>query len=327
MQFQFYEHIVIINPDLMMGLILLLPVIALGVLLIIHQVRYYEAVGIMLAIMLNVPYLFLLNILAEHMQWWSYEASANSYYNVPLEIIFGWALFWGGLLPFAFRNSNILVPLAVALILDLWLMPLLSPIFILGDYWLFGETVLLVTCLMPSLIIFRLTMNRKHVLTRALIQSYIWGGWMVFLIPSIALFVDGKNIFDVLIMNDIQVILFLFGLLCSIVIGYMALFEFALVGKGTPIPFDPPQKLVTSGIYGHVANPLQISTLLIFVCFMLLYQSWMMFYAILVLIVYSEGFVRWHHSIDIEKRFTKQWFSYRKIVKNWIINFKAYSLN
>ncbi|MBX2833588.1 MAG: hypothetical protein KTR28_01310 [Micavibrio sp.] len=33
---------------------------------------------------------------------------------------------------------------------------------------------------------------------------------------------------------------------------------------------------MTTGIYAYVANPLQVSTLLMFICIALAYQSWLM---------------------------------------------------
>ena len=53
--------------------------------------------------------------------------------------------------------------------------------------------------------------------------------------------------------------------------GISAAFEFAERGGGTPIPFDPPRRLVTSGIYRYCANPMQVScTVVMFVWALLL---------------------------------------------------------
>jgi protein-S-isoprenylcysteine O-methyltransferase Ste14 len=45
--------------------------------------------------------------------------------------------------------------------------------------------------------------------------------------------------------------------------GVSAVLEFAERGGGTPIPFDPPVRLVTSGVYRYVANPMQLSCTLV----------------------------------------------------------------
>lgn len=307
-----------LDPVLLKSVILLFPVIAAGIAFIIERPGYYQRVGLLLALLFTIPYLFLLNILAEFAGWWIYHDSANTWHGIPVEVILGWSVLWGILLPWICRTISVYFTIAIALALDLWLMPEMPGLFVLGEWWLIGEFIGLLLILLPSLVIFKLTTNRQQVLTRALIQSVIWGGWTVFLIPEIALQLEGKSLFDLFNMNAGRVMLFLAGMSVSMLIGYSALYEFAITGKGTPIPFDPPKRLVTSGIYSVVANPLQISTLLMMTCIMLTYQGYIMLLPIISLILYSEIFVRWHHSIDIEKRFDSAWIEYRRNVRNWI---------
>jgi len=234
----------------------------------------------------------------------------------------GWAFFWGAFLPYLFKHLPLVVPLILAVLLDMWLMPQMNGLFTLGENWLIGEAVMIIACLIPSLLIFKLTMERRHVLIRALIQSYIWGGWVVFFIPAIVLHFEGKDVFSIFNWPPEWIIVFISGMAVSMVIGYAGLWEFATKGNGTPIPFDPPQRLVKTGIYAYVANPLQVSTLLIFICITLAYQSWLMIGPMIAHIIYCEIFVRWHHSIDIEERFGDEWFGYKNSVNNWWPTFK-----
>src|SRR2546422_8530864 len=49
---------------------------------------------------------------------------------------------------------------------------------------------------------------------------------------------------------------------------------FALVGKGTPAPFDPPRRLVVRGPYRFVRNPMYIGAALALAGAALFYESW-----------------------------------------------------
>ena len=46
-------------------------------------------------------------------------------------------------------------------------------------------------------------------------------------------------------------------------LGLTAVQEFALRGGGTPVPFDPPRRMVTTGVYAYVGNPMQLSAVVL----------------------------------------------------------------
>jgi hypothetical protein len=41
-------------------------------------------------------------------------------------------------------------------------------------------------------------------------------------------------------------------------------------------------------------------------------------------VIFSEGFARWHHGIDIVLRFGSDWARYRQHVPNWIPRTRPY---
>lgn len=313
-----------IDAALARSIILLFPVIGLGVAFLIKPPTFFQSVGMLLGILWNIPIVLLLNILAQAQGWWHFAPSPNAFYGVPIELILGWAIFWGALLPFTFDRLSPLLPLLLALFLDLLLMPQLSMLFTLGEQWLIGEALLLLGALLPALIAYHLTASRQAVFYRALLQAAIWGSWNVFLIPAMILSIEGKDIFAIFAVQGWRFTIFFNAMALAIILGYVALYEFAKIGGGTPLPFDPPQTLVTTGPYAYVANPLQISALLMFLGIAIGLQSMYMIFALITVLIFSETFARWHHQVELAEKFSAQWADYKHYVRNWFPRWKPY---
>ncbi|MEY2481715.1 MAG: hypothetical protein QOK24_243 [Verrucomicrobiota bacterium] len=58
------------------------------------------------------------------------------------------------------------------------------------------------------------------------------------------------------------------------VIALWCIFTLAVIGKGTPAPFDPPRRLVIRGPYRYVRNPMYIGAGLALAGAALFYESW-----------------------------------------------------
>ena len=94
--------------------------------------------------------------------------------------------------------------------------------------------------------------------------------------------------------------------------------EFATRGAGTPLPYDPPTKLVTSGPYAYVANPMQIAATLILLVLASALHSWWIAGAGVIAHVYSTGVAAWDEHDDLTSRFGERWATYRHEVHDWI---------
>jgi protein-S-isoprenylcysteine O-methyltransferase Ste14 len=106
-------------------------------------------------------------------------------------------------------------------------------------------------------------------------------------------------------------------LLLLAVPGVSAVMEFANRGRGTPIPYDPPQRLVTSGMYRYIANPMQVSCAAVMLLWAgILRNGWMVLAAAMATI-YSAGVAEWDERLDLELRFGDAWRTYRREVRNW----------
>ena len=147
---------------------------------------------------------------------------------------------------------------------DLVFMPLCGSVVRLGPWWLIGEAVAVAVVLAPALCIARWTYENMHLRARSAIQVATSGVIFLFLLPEIVFALRHGRAWAPLLEEaswrrqiGIQLLLLL------AVPGVSAVMEFAERGQGTPIPYDPPQRLVTSGMYRYCANPMQLSCALV----------------------------------------------------------------
>jgi protein-S-isoprenylcysteine O-methyltransferase Ste14 len=102
------------------------------------------------------------------------------------------------------------------------------------------------------------------------------------------------------------------------VAGLSAVQEFAQRGGGTPFPWDPPGRMVTTGPYAYLANPMQVSMTLLMVAVGVVLQSWWVAAAAVVAAVFSAGLAAWHEDAELSARFGPAWDRYRAQVRPWL---------
>lgn len=276
-----------------------------------------------LALLWNIPFVLLVNVLAFQLGWWSFAPGERSLLGMPVDVLLGWAVFWGPVAALALFRLNLLIVLLGFAWIDVLLMPQLAPLVRLGDHWLIGEGVALGLCLLPGQILARDTAARKNVCRRAALHGIGYGAWLIFLIPA-ALAQHAGVDYVAAVMGLSLASWIIYPLSFALLIGLAALHEFAAVGGGTPIPFDPPQRLVTTGPYAYLANPMQVVSIAV----MLLLACWLAVWELALMaasfFIYSVGLVRWHHGADIAKRFGPEWTEYRAAVPNWWPRWRPY---
>ena len=98
---------------------------------------------------------------------------------------------------------------------------------------------------------------------------------------------------------------------------------FALVGQGTPAPFDPPRKLVVTGPYRWVRNPMYIGAGAALGGAALYYQS-------AALMAFAAGFLVVAHLIvvfyeepTLEQTFGARYADYRNAVPRWLPTWRS----
>jgi len=275
--------------------------------------------ALLLAFLWNFWTLVLVNMLAVKLGWWSFHVRGGVFYGLPVDLLLGWSLLWGPLVGLAVLRYPVWLVCMLAIVLDLIVMPACEPAVLLEKSWLLGEFVAVFLCLIPAVIITRLTAQEKWLTVRALFQMLLFSGLFLFFIPLLAL--QGQTIgFS----SHIAITVCLQFLFFTAIPGLSGLQEFLLRGDGTPFPYDPTKKLVTTGPYAYIRNPMQLTNVLLFLVLMLYFREWKLGVAAVISVAYSSGLAWWHETADISRRFGSDWKNYSSEVPLWIPKWKPW---
>jgi len=284
--------------------------------------RYYfrSAVSICGSLLLSFLWsfvaVFVVNQVAFYFDWWDYAERTASYKGLPLSVWFGWSIAWGIVIPLLpIRGSTLLL---LALVVDLLTMPLLEPLLVLKAGWIWGELFALVVVIIPTVLIYKWTLLRRSIIKRVTIQAIIFLFLVAYFLPDLLMSYFSGSSFSLSevspLIRGIQLNLLFFWL----VIGISAVREFIQQGSGTPIPYDPPRKMVQSGVYAYISNPMQLSTVGAIVAYAWLLGFWELLYVGTMVIVYSIGIALPSENKDLTDRFGNRWLSYRQKLKPFL---------
>jgi len=179
--------------------------------------------------------------------------------------------------------------------------------------------------LLPALCLARWTLNNMHLKLRATLQVALSGMLFLFLVPEILFALrPGYGWLPLLHCTSWQRQLGIQLLLILALPGVSAVAEFAGRGDGTPIPYDPPKHLVTSGIYRYCANPMQLSCGLVMLLWSAMLHNLWVLLAACMSILYSAGIAEWDEGRDLVDRFGDNWRRYHDAVPGWRVRWLPY---
>ena len=110
----------------------------------------------------------------------------------------------------------------------------------------------------------------------------------------------------------------LFIVVVGTIIGLSCVFIFVTHGQGTPVPFDPPQKFVATGLYRYVRNPMFIGAFLALLGFGMFLLSVSVLILAIVAILLAHCFVVLVEEPGLERRFGESYRCYKKSVSRWL---------
>jgi protein-S-isoprenylcysteine O-methyltransferase Ste14 len=273
--------------------------------------------GAALAFFLNIPVVLAVSSAAAQLGWWQFTATGGLLLGVPVDLLLSWAWLWSFVPALAFPTLPLAAIAIIVMASDIILMPFGAPVITLGSRWLIGEAIGIVVGVVPGQLLARWTARREHVAGRATLQALTFGMLVMFVLPAAVIEGSGTTWLNPIALPVWKVSLALQALAVPAMLGLTAVQEFATRGGGTPVPWDPPQRLVTSGIYSYLANPMQLSgVLLLLVLGFVLRNTWVSAAGVMAHF-YSAGFAGWDEHDDLRRRFGSDWDLYRHNVPRW----------
>ncbi|HVO36183.1 MAG TPA: isoprenylcysteine carboxylmethyltransferase family protein, partial [Gemmatimonadales bacterium] len=100
-------------------------------------------------------------------------------------------------------------------------------------------------------------------------------------------------------------------------IALWCVFAFALVGRGTPAPFDPPRRLVVRGPYRRVRNPMYIGAAVALGAAALFYQSFALLAFTAGFLLVTHLFVVGYEEPTLRRLFGAEYEAYCREVRRW----------
>jgi protein-S-isoprenylcysteine O-methyltransferase Ste14 len=298
---------------------LYVPTVAAGA-LAWRKVRTHRQIAAILAgLCWSLCALLLLQILNQQFVWWQFHATGGLLRGMPVDLYLGWALLWGVLPILVLPRAKIWTVLGVFLALDLAIMPACAPVVELGNHWLIGEVIALVLVLLPAALFARWSLDGTQLMYRSLLWAITASSLLLFFVPEIFFSISGHGSWQAFLYTPVSVrnmelqVLFMLA-----VPAFSAVQEFAQRGLGTPIPYDPPLRLVASGLHRYLANPMQTSGVMVFTAWAwLLRNPWLILGGITI-VIYCVGLAAWHEGEDLNHRLDEPWRRYRANVGNWM---------
>ena len=284
----------------------------------LRHLPYRARIGGLFAFLYGVAMIFVTHSFALWMGWWRYGWDALMVNDLPMDIVIGGAVLFGPALYFLFPKARpLMLCLPVIVALHGTVFSSLAPLVVPGPYWFVGVVFVFATAHLPAIYLARWTEADTHLPLRCGLLAIMTGGMIFVVLPCLIMQAMGggwHNLGTSFWIIGPTILLFLLASL----IGLSANQTLCLQGLGTPIPLDPTEKLVTTGIYAYVSNPMQLSAALGWLLLgAALHDAWVMAAAIMAWI-FARGMVRWHHRHDLLRRFPAGWPEYKANVPEWL---------
>jgi protein-S-isoprenylcysteine O-methyltransferase Ste14 len=294
--------------------------------LLFHQRRDNKRllVGAVFAFLYGLPLVFVSHMAACQLGLWTYGGTTLHVLGVPADIWFGGTLLWGPVVFLAAPAAPQWWAPAAFVAINGITLPALTPFVTPGRFWFAGVVIVFLIAHLPALYLAQWTWLGKHLPRRAFLLACAFAPLAFFVVPTLIMHALGGRWEDMAARPAWALALAGIALAGVATLGWSGVQMFVLYGDGTPIPLDPTRRLVTSGVYAYVSNPMQLSTAIGFAILgATLWNGWVFGGAVMT-VAFVLGMVRWHHRNDLALRFPVGWPMYRTHVPEWVPRWKPW---
>jgi protein-S-isoprenylcysteine O-methyltransferase Ste14 len=108
------------------------------------------------------------------------------------------------------------------------------------------------------------------------------------------------------------------GVVLGAALALWCVLAFAIVGRGTPAPFDAPRRLVIRGPYRFVRNPMYIGAGLALSGAALYFGSWAVLGYTAIFFLITHLFVVLYEEPALRRTFGEEYLNYSSRVRRWL---------
>jgi protein-S-isoprenylcysteine O-methyltransferase Ste14 len=146
-----------------------------------------------------------------------------------------------------------------------------------------------------------------------------------FILPvTVLIIVPWMIEFDFSIKN---IIAFIFGLVLifsGLCVMAVTITSFIRIGKGTLAPWFPTKKLIITGIYAYVRNPMILGVLTVLAGESIAFLSYNIFIWAVIFFIFNTIFFIVYEEPSLKKRFGDDYLDYKRNVHRWIPRLKPF---
>ncbi len=249
---------------------------------------------------------------------WTVPSSTLLLLGSPAIVLFGRVLFWGWAFAFLLEQASLIRLAALGVFVDVLLLYASRVSFHANPKFFLAESFAIGICLLPAQLFARWTQERQHLAARNLMHLCFHSALLLGVWPLLIMQLFGGNWHAWAERSSSANKFYLQFLFFPCVLLITAMQEFHAAGHGTPMPDDAPRRLVTTGIYSYVANPMQIGKFGVLSGWGLFWKNpWIVGAAFLGLL-YSLTIARRKEDRDLTARFGADWAPYRRNVRRWL---------